>query len=965
MGDDASMASGHMMMDGDDDNTRSSSSTSNPDMKNNCFNQIQSRRFHRSSNHVPIFGSFCPSMDLIAIGMRSGSGGGGGASTTGGSNTNTTLDGLLAANDTIAPVGGGGSAVCSSSTNNNNHDDEFAESIVVHRILSWQSLLHLKLTQLTSSPTNDSFDTLDANNSSSSSSNNNNEEDDNDNGILCSEDIERACINAINTTAKLGVNSNSNEDNTMNKHPPSSSMQLKSSLSIGISSCRVEEDYEMKTKEKKKNYGATCIIWSPDGRYIAIGLVDGGVLIHSIEPDAVRADCIGGGSSSGGGNNGVGGGGTRGLGGDNDDDDDEGNPSAAGLHFIRPPSTRHRSLLTQLCKMKPRLQHQSLPRQVEHDEQPAEAAASINRRVTRSMAEKREGSAVGEKTKLSVASSSTTSSSKEISSLAQQSPTTFPSVAVGVAPVIGMAWNQLLPLKRRRWRRRHLGQRTASASQVYDEENNISMEDVKYAEDEMDIRETWRYASQLIDKGIGHFLPSNCQPSSTAKTITFQHQQQQRSGLRRGWGDGGDGLVAHLNVLCVATTEDIHWYLQGQYRLLSIPHGFSLLSSQERNDNECSSSSGGGVDGISMICSPDLSTLLAVVTSQQQSASCTSSSTNKNVAKLFRTSLLPRQRFELQFLSATYRSLFSHLWDARRSIRAVLVSWKTALRPLDLKFSGLVKLLSDYGVERPIARDDSGVDNSGGGGGSDSIRLEFLRFILSGRSSVSGGNDSSSSSSTSAALDQFFTRPQMHDMLLQKEFRGVEVSLSSTEVILRSRALHSIRAIVYEAEELYGMACAWDNQEIHSSSGDLIDVNTALNLYNASRVLYLSFNQCLGYIVEARTRLNDLLAWVRGTAARVRAWGTAPDSIQRKNAKALRVSNGVIQRVAAFLSSPMMFASKDGTAKVEHRTLTECIIGVPLSDFLVQRKLHQTSMPSDRGEYPKLRFLVPLGTRHF
>ena len=130
-------------------------------------------------------------------------------------------------------------------------------------------------------------------------------------------------------------------------------------------------------------------------------------------------------------------------------------------------------------------------------------------------------------------------------------------------------------------------------------------------------------------------------------------------------------------------------------------------------------------------------------------------------------------------------------------------------------------------------------------------------------------------------------------------------------------------------------------------------------------MLYLSFNQCLGYIVEARTRLNDLLAWVRGTAARVRAWGTAPDSIQRKNAKALRVSNGVVQRVAAFLSSPMMFASKDGTAKVEHRTLTECIIGVPLSDFLVQRKLHQTSMPSDRGEYPKLRFLVPLGTRHF
>lgn len=245
MGDDASMASGHMM-DGDDDNNRSSSSTSKPDMNNNCFSQIQSRRFHRSSNHVPSFGSFCPSMDLIAIGMRSG---GGGETTTGGSDN--TLDGLLAANDAIpAAAAGGGGSVGYSTTTTTNHDDEFAESIVIHRILSWQSLLHLKLSQLTSSPTNDSSDTLDANSSISSS--NNNEEDDNDNSILCSEDIERACIN-IN-------------------HPTSSSL----SSTIGVRSCRVEENYEMKTKEKKKNYGATCIIWSPDGRYIAIGLVDGG-----------------------------------------------------------------------------------------------------------------------------------------------------------------------------------------------------------------------------------------------------------------------------------------------------------------------------------------------------------------------------------------------------------------------------------------------------------------------------------------------------------------------------------------------------------------------------------------------------------------------------------------------------------------------------------------------------------------
>lgn len=905
---------------------------------NNSFSQIQSRRFQRASNNIPCFGSLCPSMDLIAIGMRSG----GGATTTMGSNI---LDGLLAGDASFT------AAAAEAAAGNNNHDDECnvaAQSIVVHRILSWQSLLHLNIGQfLTSTSPGTNVD----------DANDNNEEDDNDNAILCTEDIERRCIHAILSVATQFSAANDNdegsnirttkEDNASNNNdnnPPSNS----SPSLIGIRREEEEEEGRMKTN------GATCIIWSPDGRYIAIGLVDGGVLIQSVEPDAMRADRCG--ITRGGGGGGGGDGGARGTGGlaaAGDDEEDNGHPS--GLHVIRPPppssSSASASSLPQLW-WKPR--HH--PKQ-EEQEQPT----SFSPRVTRSMAEKREMGMVcggkgmriqGEKTKQSIDASTSSSLETPINS-------SF-AARVVVAPVVGMTWNQLLPLVRRRRRRRpHDGQRLSYSSSSPDDNGTGEdqyhediMDDAKFAEDEMDIRESWRYTSQLIEKGVGHFLPNNCQPATT-KSITFQQQQ---NGRRLGRGRrGGEGLVAHLNVLCVATTEEIHLYSQGQYRILSIPHGFSLVSDERSSSTSQDGGGGGGVPrvggdsgGIDMVCSPDLSTLLAVVTRQRQSVASTSTSTNNSVAKLFRTSLLPRQRFELQFLSASYRSLFSHLWDARRSIRAVSVSWKAALRPLDVKFSGLVKLLSDYGVERPATRDGGGM---GDGGGSDSLRLEFLRFILSGRSSVSGGNDSSSTSSTSAALDQFFTRPQMHDMLLQKEFRGVEVSLSSTEVLLRSRALHSIRAVVYEAEELYGMACAWEKREIHSSSGDLVDVNMALNLYNASRQLYLSFNQCLGYTVEARTRVRDLLAWMRGTAARVRAWGTAPDSIQRKNAKALRVSNGVLQRVATFLSSPMVFALKDGTNKLEHRTLTECIIGVPLSDFLVQRTLHQTSLTSERGEY--------------
>ncbi len=97
-------------------------------------------------------------------------------------------------------------------------------------------------------------------------------------------------------------------------------------------------------------------------------------------------------------------------------------------------------------------------------------------------------------------------------------------------------------------------------------------------------------------------------------------------------------------------------------------------------------------------------------------------------------------------------------------------------------------------------------------------------------------------------------------------------------------------------------------------------------------ILFLAFERCLAHVVEARGRLHDLLAWIRGTASQVRARGTAMDSIQRQNARNRRVPDGVIRRVSNFLSSPMISALKESDGVVfEHRHLAECVIGVPLS----------------------------------
>ena len=166
--------------------------------------------------------------------------------------------------------------------------------------------------------------------------------------------------------------------------------------------------------------------------------------------------------------------------------------------------------------------------------------------------------------------------------------------------------------------------------------------------------------------------------------------------------------------------------------------------------------------------------------------------------------------------------------------------------------------------------------------------------------------------------------------VFQREMKSVEASVGSMEAKLRSKILAPIRALVYETNELYGIARSRDSNAQRST---LIDPEEALRLYTATRILFLAFERCLSHVVEARGRLHDLLAWIRGTASQVRARGTAMDSIQRQNARNRRVPGGVIRRVSNFLSSAMMSAAKDTPELVfdQQRHLTECVIGVPLS----------------------------------
>ena len=723
------------------------------------FTPIQSRKMRRTTL-IPCW-SLCPSMDLIALG-------------TGSSAYKFDLV--------------EGSPSKQKNRHNNGGDEghtiDIAESIAIHRIVSWQRLLSLTPEQLTSSKFND-------------------DDDDGDN---------------FDTSDCIIFRENKEWESAEDGGGPLFQQLIRDGGGGDIDNRMIDDNTNKKNETTTTAKGATAICWSPDGRCVAIGLVDGGVLIHDVEPENI------------------------------DDGTAEVSGDPAGhhaLHIIHPPPpSQHRtSVFSHLLSFNTDTDNDESNKLEEESATSAEESetsrskAAFSPRVTRSMASRRKD------TKLTSIQQNTI----------DENNTDYTDMFEPTCAVIGMAWNRVSP-PHPSW--------------------NLEQE-------EWEMRETWAHSSQLIDRGR-HFLPTEC-------------YTKDKVGVDKSFSP-----LANLNVLCVATSRELHWYLQGRYRIGSIPHGFDI---------------GGLNTGVDLICSPDLTSVLAI---SKQPQFLSSQGTTRGTT-LYSTPLLGERRFDMQIYSALYRSIFSRLRDVREGMRSSMDSWRSALRPLDTKFQGLFKLLCNYNVAQPT---DS-VDDC-----AAAIRLEFLRCILSGRSSVSGD--------ASNALDQFFTRPQFHDQLFQREIKSVEASVGSMEAKLRSKILAPIRALVYETNELYGIARSRDS---NVQSSTLIDPEEALRLYTATQILFLAFERCLSHVVEARGRLHDLLAWIRGTASQVRARGTAMDSIQRQNARNRRVPGGVIRRVSNFLSSAMMSAVNDSPEHVfEQRHLTECVIGVPLSvscfDFL-------------------------------
>ncbi|KAL3937490.1 MAG: hypothetical protein SGBAC_007427 [Bacillariaceae sp.] len=223
-------------------------------------------------------------------------------------------------------------------------------------------------------------------------------------------------------------------------------------------------------------------------------------------------------------------------------------------------------------------------------------------------------------------------------------------------------------------------------------------------------------------------------------------------------------------------------------------------------------------------------------------------------------------------------------------------AWKSSLKPLDTKLQPLNRLLQNYGVD------------------DKSLGEVLKQFILIGHTSES--------SSLANAIDQFFTSVQMNDQLLQRMIRTLYGALANVESQARRSLLSPAQALVYQIQELSGFVkCYRKDTTTDSNSIGVQD------LVDRSYSLLISVELLMKGIIESRYRVRDFCGYLRHAGSEIKARGTAPQSVQRENAKKRRVPQAVIERLLAVMNPEVDLLKQD-------RSLAEQILSIPVSSIV-------------------------------
>lgn len=291
-----------------------------------------------------------------------------------------------------------------------------------------------------------------------------------------------------------------------------------------------------------------------------------------------------------------------------------------------------------------------------------------------------------------------------------------------------------------------------------------------------------------------------------------------------------------LSVLCISTKSTVDLYLHGRYRLMQL--------------------SSGVIEPSQVTMSHDLSFLMVASKNNPQLA-------------LYHLPFLKEDRYALQVVASLHASITAHLATLQQTLVECANSWKTSLKPLDMKLQPLGRLLANYGAyELPLG-------------------VILKQYILVGHTSES--------SNIANAIDQFFTGIQMNDQLLQRMERSLHSALANVEGQVRQGLLSPSQALCYQVQELAG------HIRVHDRLGQ--NKKSLQDLVNASHQLWISVQSVLLSIVQGRLHIRDFCGWLRSAGSQIKARGTALNSVQRENAKKRRVPQAVLERLISTINT--------------------------------------------------------------
>jgi hypothetical protein len=815
--------------------------------------------------------SLCPTMDLAAIGLRK----------------KASASASAAAAALASTIGI--SAAASVDNNKINHTNESdddstkliqilcSNSITVYRTISWQKMFVVNQTDLSNALSSKNIlddgnysnknETSNKDGSGSGSGSGNNNDDDGDDG---------------------GNNNSSNSDDNQ----PSSVSQL---------------------------------TWSPDGRTLALGLNNGSTLLYDIESSA-----------------------------------SPGVPPKPVVYIPSPPLTTTNSLLIFNGKEKIEKKHDSIEKSLPlpssslvsptgtqiTEKSTNTLTPTYSPAVTRSMAAARRKKVI-QMLGREPESDSGNNHKEGSKPIGLDTDNTITSVTEPLSPSSFSSSPTTSKIQRLKTQ---LNSRKNAIVALQWQRINPVYKDWDITTEEQNEEESWNFQSHYLDKAT-HFLPPCAYNSTYPVNFNVYDDGYGYTGNSVGIGAGTNGgtngsggsrqmsenLDHHhndfeesvdpyrpkcqtpLSVLISATCGNgIHLYLQGRYRILSVPSPIAL----------CNRST-------SVTAFSDLSNVLI----------CTKSVNNETFQNttalvLYSIPAMTKNRYKLQIISSSYCSIMSHFTTLHEGTKETCSAWNGSLRQLDMKFDQLSTFLTKYGV-MPSEGCNTVIDKM------TIVRMELLNYIL--------GGHSKRSTDTSNAMDQFFTTQSLHDQLLQRLIRSLEANVAGVEGILRKKILGPVRALMYDVGELHGLVkvmnveCSGYDYDLQEDEGEvdhlpLMNEHTSLRLYEASEVLFFVAEQCVSQLVEIRFRLSCMMKWMRATASQVRARGTAMDSVQRENAKKRRVPEQIVRKIADFLSTTLK-SEKDENDPIK-RGASECILGVLFSDYFCKDKVNIEAPPT-------------------